>query len=148
MTTTVPHARCGPYEVVAQRDGTLLQRHDGGLELLAEARYLVRLGEGADRGALRGALTILVGAYEGLLQFGNFIGETRLGGRRLVVRSSRLTAPAVARMLDEVGAKLRSLPFFADTPTLAPYARAGGRAGRPVPRVRVPPRRPERSWRS
>jgi predicted component of viral defense system (DUF524 family) len=123
MRSAVKTAICGSYEVVAQRDGTLLERDDGAVELFAEGRYLVRLGEGADPRALRGALTILDGAHEGLLQFGNFIGETRLGGRRLVVRSSRLSAASVQEMFDSVSGHLASLPFLADTPTVAPYAR-------------------------
>ncbi len=84
---------------------------------------LIRLAEGADRNALTGALVILEGAREGLLQFGNFIGDTRLDGRRLIVRSSRLSARAVEEMLDDVSNELASLPFFADTPTFAPYNR-------------------------
>jgi predicted component of viral defense system (DUF524 family) len=123
MRTVVKTAICGLYEVVAQRDGTLLEREDGAVELFAEDRYLVRLGQGADRQVLSGALSILEGALEGLLQFGNFIGDARLGGRRIVVRSSRLDAASVQDMLDDVSGHLASLPFFADTPTLAPYAR-------------------------
>ena len=56
----------------------MLERDDGAVQLRAEDRYLVRLGEGADPHVLAGALTILDGAHEGLLQFGNFIGETDL----------------------------------------------------------------------
>lgn len=124
MSTAVESSNCGPYEIVAQRNGSLQERANGTLELTAEDRYLVRLGEGADPTALRGALAVLQGGAEGVLQFGNYIGETVLGGRRLVVRSTRLTANGVQQMLDDVTQQLASLPFTASTPTAAPYARA------------------------
>jgi uncharacterized protein len=122
-TTTATSALCGPYEIVAQRDASLLERPDRVIELVAEHRYLVRLGDDADTLVLKGALTVLHGATEGVLHFGNFVGETSLGGRTLIVRSSRLTATAVQRMLDEVAEQLASLPFAAATPTSAPYSR-------------------------
>lgn len=78
-------------------------------------------------------MTVLRGAREGVLQFGNFLGESELGGRKLIVRSRRLTTGAVQRMLDEVADELASLPFAAKTPTVAPYARTRGIA---VPRIR------------
>lgn len=123
MIMSAASALCGPYEVVGQRDGSLYERADGTLELVAEDRYLVRLGEGADPNVLTGALTVLRGATEGVLQFGNFVGQAELGGRGLVIRSGRLTAKAVQRMLDDVAAEFASLPFAASTPTSAPYAR-------------------------
>ena len=123
MSTPVSNALCGPYEIVAQRDGSLHERPDRSLELVAECRYLVRLGDGADPNVLSGALAVLRGGREGVLQFGNFIGQAELGGRTLVVRSGRLGAAAVQRMLDEVAEELASLPFSAATPTSAPYAR-------------------------
>lgn len=61
-----------------------------------------------------------------MLQFGNFLGESELGGRKLIVRSRRLTTGAVQRMLEEVADELASLPFAATTPTVAPYARTRG----------------------
>jgi len=123
VTTPVSNAACGPYEVVAQREGSLHQQADGTVQLIAESRYLVRLKESADPSVLQGALTVLQGGTEGVLQFGNFVGDATLGGRRLVVRSGRLTDGAVGRMLDEVAEELASLPFAAATPTSAPYAR-------------------------
>jgi predicted component of viral defense system (DUF524 family) len=116
-------AVCGPYDVVAQREGSIHEQSDGTVELVAEFRYLVRLGKGADPSVLPGALTVLRGGAEGVLQFGNFVGDAALGGRRLVVRSGRLTAGAVQRMLDDVADELASLPFAAATPTSAPYTR-------------------------
>jgi hypothetical protein len=122
MTVSQALAQCGPYELVEQRPGTLSERASGEVELAAEARYLVRLGEGASPNALRGALTVLAGATEGTLQFGNFVGRTSLGGRTLVVESSRIDAAAVERMLDQVAQRLGSLPFGFAGPTAVPYA--------------------------
>jgi predicted component of viral defense system (DUF524 family) len=121
--TPVDAADCGPFEVVAQRDGSMHEQSDGKLVLLAESRYLVRLGKGADPNALRGALRVPRGGKEGVLEFGNYIGEATLGGRRVVVNSGRLTADAVQRMFEAVATELASLPFAAATPTSAPYAR-------------------------
>ncbi len=123
MTTPIASAVCGPYEILAQREGSLLKHPDHSLELQAEACYLVRLGDGADPHALRGALTIPHGGTEGILQFGNFVGQASLGGRKLAVRSRRLATTAVELMLDDVAGHLASLPFFAATPTSAPYVR-------------------------
>ena len=123
MRTPVDTAVCGLYELVVQRDGSMHEQADGTLELVAESRYLVRLGEGADPSVLSGALTVLRGGAEGVLRFGNFVGDATLGGRKLVVRSGRLTAGAVERMLEDVAGELASLPFAAATPTSAPYTR-------------------------
>ena len=120
----VASAICGAYEIVAQREGALRERADGALLLTAEDRYLIRIGEGGDRHALRGAMSVLDGGREGVLRFGNFIGRAELGGRQLVVESRRLNGAAVHDMLDEVAAALASLPFSAATPTAAPYIRA------------------------
>src|SRR4051794_9773093 len=100
MTEATAAARCGPYELVAPEGGRLRKRENGALELTAEDRYLVRLGPGSDPHVLAGALTIPHGGTEGVLQFGNFIGTTELGGQRLTVRSNRLDADAVKDMLD------------------------------------------------
>lgn len=123
MTEATVAARCGPYELVAPAGGHIRKREDGGLELTAEDRYLVRLNPGSDPNVLTGALTIPHGGTEGVLQFGNFIGTSELGGQRLVVRSNRLDASAVEDMLEAVAGRLASLPFAATTPTSAPYAR-------------------------
>ena len=123
MSDSVETATCGPYELIAQHPESLFELPDGSLELDAERPYLVRLGRGASRNTLRGALDIPRNGSEGLLQFGNFIGESDLGGRRLFVRSTRLTSEAVDGMLDEVAEELASLPFGADTPTATSYTR-------------------------
>ena len=124
MSASVSTAICGPYEIVAQSEGSLRERPDGALVLTAEERYLVRIGEGGERDALRGAMTVLDGGREGVLRFGNFVGRAELGGRRLVVQSRRLDAAAVHEMLNEVAAALASLPFSVATPAGAAYVRA------------------------
>jgi predicted component of viral defense system (DUF524 family) len=124
MKTPVETAFCGPYELVAQRAGSLNELDNGALGLEAESRYLVRLHPGADSNALAGSLTVPSGGSEGILQFGNFVGTALLGGRVLNVRSNRLSADAVQGMLDDVADQLASLPFGAATPTAAPYTRA------------------------
>lgn len=116
-------ARCGNYELVAQRSGSLTARPDGTIELFAEDPYLVKVQGDGDRDVLREALAIPDGASEGILRFGNFIGRAELGGRPLLVRSRRLAPTAVEEMLDEVCSWLSSLPFGAETPTRTPYSR-------------------------
>jgi hypothetical protein len=109
-------ARCGAYELVAQRPGSLSVRADGTVELFAEDSYLVKVREDADRGVLRGGLMMPAGASEGILRFGNFIGGAELDGRPLLVRSRRLEPAAVEEMLDGVCSWLAALPFGIDTP--------------------------------
>lgn len=122
MSQVVETARCGPYELVAQREDSLVVAEDGVVRIYAEHPYLVRLGPGADRSVLRGALSIPQGGSEGELRFGNFIGRAELGGRRLEVRSRRLDGAAAARMLDEVSGWFSSLPFAATSPVRAAYS--------------------------
>lgn len=50
MSTSVRDALCGSYEM-SQHDGSLREHADGSLELVAELRYLVRLGEAPDPNA-------------------------------------------------------------------------------------------------
>lgn len=125
MTLTAQHEICGPYELIAEPPRSNFKVTNGGvLELQAEQTYVVkRLSEDAPRDVLKGALEIPAAGNEGRLNFGNFIGQAELGGRRLQVHSNRLRAIAVDAMLDEVCAELAALPFFADTPTGATYAR-------------------------
>jgi uncharacterized protein len=117
---------CGAYEIVAPKDGSLWERSDGALELVAENRYLVRFGPGASRDVLRGALAVPAGGSEGRLRFGNYVGFAELGGRQLFVTSTRLGATAVQGMLDDVAEQLASLPFSAAKPVGAPYERKPG----------------------
>jgi predicted component of viral defense system (DUF524 family) len=123
MTELVKVAQCGPYELVAPEGDDLLELEDGALDLVAEHRYLVRLGPGSSQHVLRGALTIPHGGSEGALQFGNFIGIAELGGRMLRIHSDRLNVSAVDDMLEAVAERLASLPFAAETPTAALYSR-------------------------
>jgi len=119
----VDSARCGNYELVAQRPQSLAVRADNTVEVVAEDPYLVKVAEGGDARVLRGALSVPTGGSEGILRFGNFIGTAELGGRALQVRSRRLNTEAAAAMLDEVCAWLSSLPFGIETPVSTPYTR-------------------------
>lgn len=123
MSDLVETVRCGSYELVAQRSGSLTVRADETVELFAEDPYLVRLREDADRCALRGALSVPAKGSEGVLRFGNFIGAAELGSRPLLVRSRRLEPGAVDQMLDQVCSWLSSLPFGVETPAHIAYAR-------------------------
>jgi len=123
VSAAVETASCGSYELVAQHPGSLHERNDGAVELVAELPYLVVLRPDAARDVLRGALDVPHGGSEGVLRFGNFIGIAELGGRRLIVRSDRLTAEAIDDMLDAVAGRLASLPFAGAAPTSAVYTR-------------------------
>src|SRR5204863_7670323 len=76
--------------------------------LYAEETYVVhpRAG-GVVRPGLAGALTVLPGAQEGRLRFGNFAGLAELDGRTVRVDSRRISVPDADRMLDELVAALR-----------------------------------------
>jgi uncharacterized protein len=119
----VATATCGPYEIVAPAADALFEDGDGSIELRAELSYVVRFRSGAPRDVLKGALSVPKGGREGKLRFQNFVGLSKLGGRRLTVRSNRLDADAVAGMLDEVCRHLASLSFYVDTPTQGGYMR-------------------------
>jgi predicted component of viral defense system (DUF524 family) len=124
VSEPVERALCGPYELVAQRPGSLAIGPGNTVELFAEDWYLVKLGAGADPDALREALSVPHRGAEGRLRFANFIGNAELGGRSLLVRSRRLKAAAVERMLDDVCGWLSSLPFAAATPVRTTYTRS------------------------
>lgn len=113
--------RCGAYELVAQREGSLATAEDGTVRLFAEHTYLVRIDERADGAVLGRALTVPTGGREGWLRFGNYIGQAELGGRRLDVRSARLGPGGVEGMLDEVSSWFASLPFAGEGPVGAAY---------------------------
>ena len=72
---------------------------------------------------LAGALTRLSGAAEAVLRFRGFIGDTRLDGREIRVRSTKLTADEVEEMLRSVAGQLATLPFAFATPIGGGYAR-------------------------
>lgn len=122
MSPEADSVRCGPYEVIAQRPGSLTVADDGTVRLYAEHSYLVRLAADAERDVLGGALSVPRGGREGQLRFGNFVGRTELGGRRLDVRSNRLSDTAAERMLDQVSGWFASLPFAASGPVGAAYS--------------------------
>jgi hypothetical protein len=92
--------------------------------LYAEETYVVhtRAG-GVVRPGLAGALTVLPGAHEGRLRFGNFVGLAELDGSIVRIDSRRVSVPDADRMLDELVAALRSLPSRALPPTGAAFDR-------------------------
>lgn len=109
---TIPkRVRCGAFELIEQQEGSLTEVAGGGLVLQAEAEYLVLADEGAEFPTMGQVLTVPKGGSEGSLRFGNFVGLSELGGRRLIVESRRISRTAFGEMLDEVAAQLASLPF-------------------------------------
>jgi predicted component of viral defense system (DUF524 family) len=117
----VTEAACGRYTLVAQREGTLRERDDGALEIEAESAYLVRDYDGLE---LSRVIVRQKGATEGLLRMGNFVGESRLGGRRLVITSTRATGPQVDRMLADLTDAMSSLPTGFAAPVGLAYDRS------------------------
>lgn len=117
----VPEARWGDYRIQPRGGALLLEHSDGTLELLAEHEYLVEMPDDARERAWQALELLRPGLW--LLRFGNFIGDSRLGGRRLRVTSNRLQPDEVEAMLDDVVSALGSLPFHFDTPASLPYAR-------------------------
>lgn len=116
-----PAIRCGPYELVARGQDSLIEAEDGTIQVYAEDAYLVRLAADADPGVLGRTLSVPRGGSEGQLRFRNFVGRTELGGRPLDVRSKRLDSTGVERMLDEVSGWFTSLPFAPGGPVGAGY---------------------------
>ena len=92
--------------------------------LYAEETYVVhaRAGGGV-RPGLAGALTVLPGAHEGRLRFGNFVGLAELDGRIVRIDSRRISVPQADRMIDELVAAVRGLPSRALPPTGAAFDR-------------------------
>jgi hypothetical protein len=86
--------------------------------LYAEETYVVhpRAG-GIVRPGLAGALTVLPGAQEGHLRFGNFVGIAELDGCIVRIDSRRISVPAADRMVEELVAAVRGLPSRALPPT-------------------------------
>lgn len=122
MTVTeVPEASWGNYRIQPRGDAPLIEHPDGTLELLAEREYLVEMPQHARERAWQALALLRPGLW--LLHFGNFIGESVLGGRRLLVTSNRLLPDELDAMSDDVVSALHSLPFHFDTPATLPYAR-------------------------
>lgn len=117
----IPEARWGDYRIQPRGAAPLIEHRDGTLELLAEREYLVEMPQSALERAWQALEPLRPGLW--LLRFGNFIGESTLGGRRLLVTSNRLRPDEVDAMLDDVVSALHSLPFHFDTPTSLAYAR-------------------------
>jgi predicted component of viral defense system (DUF524 family) len=99
----------------------LIEHPDGTLELLAEREYLVEMPQDARERTWQALEALRPGLW--ILRFGNFIGESTLGGRRLLVTSDRLRPVEVEAMLDDVVSALHSLPFHFDTPASLAYTR-------------------------
>ena len=118
---SVPEAACGRYTVVAQREGTLTERDDGALEIQAESPYLVRSYDGME---LSRVVEQRKGAKDGWMRMGNFVGESSLGGRRLVVTSTRASAAQVDRMLSDLTDAMSALPTSFASPVGVAYDRS------------------------
>lgn len=117
----IPEARWGEYRIQPRGAAALIEHPDGTLELLAEREYLVEMPENARERSWQALEPLRPGLW--LLRFGNFIGESTLGGKRLLVTSNRLRPNEVDAMLDDVVSALQSLPFHFDTPASLAYAR-------------------------
>ena len=117
----VPEARWGEYRIQPRGAAPLIEHPDATLELLAEREYLVEMPQDAREQAWQALEPLRPGLW--LLRFGNFIGESTLGGRRLLVTSNRLRPDEVDAMLDDVVSALYSLPFHFDTPASLAYTR-------------------------
>jgi Domain of unknown function (DUF2357)/PD-(D/E)XK nuclease superfamily len=112
-----------PHLEVCGGPGTIDPSTDPPL-LFTEETYVVRPRAGGGvRPGLAGALTVLPGAHEARLRFGNFVGLAELDGRLVRIDSYRITVPDADRMLDELVAALRSLPSRALPPTGATFDR-------------------------
>jgi uncharacterized protein len=117
----LPEVHWGDYRIQPRGAAPLIEHPDGTLELLAEREYLVEMPHDARERSWQALALLRPGLW--LLRFGNFIGESALGGRRLLVTSNRLRPDEVDAMSDDVVSALHSLPFHFDTPTSLPYAR-------------------------
>jgi hypothetical protein len=120
--TALRSERCGGFVVHGAADA-LETDDDAALVLRADHDYAVTLPAGSAELPLAGALRRLPGASEAVLRFSGFIGDTKLGGRRVRVRSPKLTPRQVEWMLDAVAGRLAVLPFAFATPVGAAYAR-------------------------
>ena len=117
----VGEAACGRYTLVAQREGTLGERDDGALEIQAESPYLVRDYDGLE---LAQVVEGRAGSTEGWMRMGNFVGQSSLGGRRLVVTSTRASAAQVDRMLSDLTDAMSALPTGFASPVGVAYDRS------------------------
>jgi uncharacterized protein len=117
----VAEVTCGAYTLVAQREGTLREREDGAVEIEAESPYLVRDYDGLE---LSQVIERRAGSTEGWMRMGNFVGESSLGGRRVVVTSRRATERQVDRMLSDLTDAMSALPTGFAAPVGVAYDRA------------------------
>jgi predicted component of viral defense system (DUF524 family) len=117
----VPEAEWDGYRIRPRRGGELIAREDGSLVIVAEAEYLVEFPPNAAERAWQ-ALDILEPG-RAILRFGNFVGESSLGGQRLLVTSNRIHPEETDAMLNDVVDALHSLPFWFETPVQLGYTR-------------------------
>jgi predicted component of viral defense system (DUF524 family) len=102
---------------VVGRAGTLRPDLDPP-RLYAEETYTVRPRVGASMGqGVLGVLTVLPGAHEGRLRFGNFVGLADVDGLTVRVDSRKISAPEADQMIRQLVTALSSLPSRALTPT-------------------------------
>jgi predicted component of viral defense system (DUF524 family) len=114
--------RLGPFLLSAQ-DSESLWEEGGAIVVLAERSYLLQRVDGSDPFPAH-ITKSLRGSNEARLFFGNFIGETDIGGLRVLVRSTRLGEKAIEAMLDEVSGEIFTLASGFDTPVSTTYTRA------------------------
>lgn len=113
---------CGPFTIIGP-EGSLDQDEFGVVLVMADRDYVVKLAGDPYDLPLAGALRRLPGAQEAVLRFSGFIGDTRLGGRLVRVRSPKLTSEQVEQMLHAIRGRLAALPFAFATPVGAPWVR-------------------------
>lgn len=117
----VDEARWDGYAILPRRGASLIEHADGALEVSAEHEYLVEMPDQNPQEAGQALERLRDDLW--LMRFGNFVGESSLGRRRLLVTSNRLSATEVEQMLDDVVSGLHALPFYFDTPTTFAYER-------------------------
>jgi len=89
--------------------------------------YVIELGEGEELKHLA-AVRIKPGIYE--LNFQNFVGWSRVGGRLFKIISPKITPEMFDAMLEQINEECASLPFAFNTPSFLPFERIapGGEA--------------------
>jgi predicted component of viral defense system (DUF524 family) len=118
---SVPDAQWDGYRILPRKGAHLAVSEDESLVVLAEAEYLLEFPPTAAERAWQ-ALDLLEPG-RAILRFGNFIGESSLGGRRVLVTSNRLSSDEADAMFADVVNGLHSLPFWYDTPVQLGYTR-------------------------
>ena len=102
---------------------------DGMPELWEWTTYILMV-EGYDVDNIPGLSTVITQAQEerpalAEVSFNNYIGATRIYGKKFRVRSKKIDLPTFNRMLAEVSSEVANLPFDFNTPTFLPFVPAG-----------------------